>query len=78
LNTKTKVKNLQTEHGIKDKFQTHFIQQLFDSYKDKKGKAAKQAALDAKISGLPKVTLSPVWRIKGLPTGFSVFEFINE
>lgn len=48
LNTKTKVKNLQTENGIKDKYQTHFIEQLFASYKGKRGVQAKQAALDAK------------------------------
>ncbi|KAJ7751599.1 hypothetical protein B0H16DRAFT_1839904 [Mycena metata] len=66
LNTKTKVKNLQTEKGVKDKFQTHFIEQLFDSYKNKRGRDAKQAALAAKVSQLPPVTTSPVWRIKGL------------
>ncbi|KAJ7869102.1 hypothetical protein B0H14DRAFT_3083946 [Mycena olivaceomarginata] len=66
VNTKTKVKNSQTENGIKDKYQTHFIEQLFDSYKNKRGVAAKQAALDAKKAELPKVTISPVWRIKGL------------
>ncbi|KAF8192221.1 hypothetical protein K438DRAFT_1762221 [Mycena galopus ATCC 62051] len=64
LNTKTKLKNLQTENGIKDKYQTHFIQQLFESYKGKRGTAAKQAALDAKIAKLPPQTTSPVWRIK--------------
>ncbi|KAJ7823425.1 hypothetical protein B0H14DRAFT_2597923 [Mycena olivaceomarginata] len=64
VNTKTKVKNSQTENGIKDKYQTHFIKQLFDSYKNKRGVAAKQAALDAKKAELPKVTISPVWRTK--------------
>jgi hypothetical protein len=68
VNTKTKVKNSQTENGIKDKYQTHFIEQLFDSYKNKRGVAAKQAALDAKKAELPKVTISPVWRIKGTKT----------
>ncbi|KAJ7753154.1 hypothetical protein B0H14DRAFT_3096750 [Mycena olivaceomarginata] len=38
--------------------------QLFDSYKNKRGVAAKQAALDAKKAELPKVTISPVWRTK--------------
>ncbi|KAJ7157732.1 hypothetical protein C8R46DRAFT_1355172 [Mycena filopes] len=66
LNTKTKVKTAQTESGVKDKYQTHFIEQLFDSYKNKKGVAAKQAALDAKKAQLPETTISPVWRIKGL------------
>ncbi|KAK7029116.1 hypothetical protein R3P38DRAFT_2524834 [Favolaschia claudopus] len=66
LNTKTKVKNLQTESGIKDKYQTHFIEQLFDSYKGKRSIPVKQAALDAARARLPLNTLSPVWRIKGL------------
>ncbi|KAJ7659053.1 hypothetical protein DFH06DRAFT_1326896 [Mycena polygramma] len=66
VNTKTKVKASQTEHGIKDKFQTHFIEQLFNSYKGKRGIPAKQAALNAKKAQLPAVTISPVWRIKGL------------
>ncbi|KAJ7110547.1 hypothetical protein C8R44DRAFT_633975 [Mycena epipterygia] len=66
LNTKTKVKNLQTENGIKDKYQTHFIEQLFTSYKGKRGVQAKQAALNAKKSNMPPITISPVWRIKGL------------
>ncbi|KAJ7770349.1 hypothetical protein B0H14DRAFT_2402407 [Mycena olivaceomarginata] len=56
----------QTSYRFLDKYQTHFIEQLFDSYKNKRGVAAKQAALDAKKAELPKVTISPVWRIKGL------------
>ncbi|KAK7037199.1 hypothetical protein R3P38DRAFT_3481335 [Favolaschia claudopus] len=66
LNTKTKVKNLQTESGVKDKYQTHFIEQLFNSYKGKRSGPVKQAALDAAKARLPPNTMSPVWRIKGL------------
>ncbi|KAK6992397.1 hypothetical protein R3P38DRAFT_2570511 [Favolaschia claudopus] len=66
LNTKTKVKNLQTESGVKDKYQTHFIEQLFNSYKGKRSGPVKQAALDAARARLPPNTMSPVWRIKGL------------
>ncbi|KAF8187836.1 hypothetical protein K438DRAFT_1907474 [Mycena galopus ATCC 62051] len=44
----------------------NLVKQLFDSYKGKRGTAAKQAALDAKIAKLPPQTTSPVWRIKGL------------
>ncbi|KAJ7633334.1 hypothetical protein DFH06DRAFT_1004418 [Mycena polygramma] len=65
VNTKTKVKNMCTASGIKDTFQMVFLEQLFDSYKGKRGKA-KQAALDAKLLTLPKNITSPVWRIKGL------------
>ncbi|KAJ7145018.1 hypothetical protein C8R46DRAFT_1232351 [Mycena filopes] len=66
LDTKTKVKNLQTANGVKDKYQTHFIEQLFNSYKKKRGQAPKTAARDAKLAQFPPITMSPVWRIKGL------------
>jgi hypothetical protein len=64
VNTKTKVKNMRTSSGIKDTFQLVFLEKLFESYKGKRGKA-RQEALDAKARSLPKVTTSPVWRIKG-------------
>ncbi|KAJ7886066.1 hypothetical protein B0H13DRAFT_2535282 [Mycena leptocephala] len=54
LDTKTKIQNQRTESG------------LFESYKNKRGRAAKQAALNARVAELPKITTSPVWRIKGL------------
>ncbi|KAJ7328003.1 hypothetical protein DFH08DRAFT_967771 [Mycena albidolilacea] len=47
LNTKTKVKNMRTASGIKDTFQMVFLEKLFNSYKNKRGNAAWQAALDA-------------------------------
>ncbi|KAJ7290654.1 hypothetical protein C8J57DRAFT_1213292 [Mycena rebaudengoi] len=45
--TKTKVQHMRTESGIKDTFQQVFLEKLFASYKGKRGRAAKQAALDA-------------------------------
>lgn len=56
---------MRTESGIKDTFQLHFLEQLFDSYKWKHGGEAKQAALNAQLNTLPTVTMSPVWQIKG-------------
>ncbi|KAJ7483665.1 hypothetical protein FB451DRAFT_1029349, partial [Mycena latifolia] len=66
LDTKTKVKDLRTETGLKDKFQLVFIEKLFDSYKGKRGAATKRASLEAKLATLPENTMSPVWRIRGL------------
>ncbi|KAK7007081.1 hypothetical protein R3P38DRAFT_3325555 [Favolaschia claudopus] len=66
LDTKTKVKNLRTETGLKDTFQLVFIEKLFASYHKKRGTKTKQAALDAAVAGLPHETMSPVWRIRGL------------
>ncbi|KAJ7442954.1 hypothetical protein B0H11DRAFT_1748777, partial [Mycena galericulata] len=66
LDTKTKVQKMRTASGIKDTYQLVFLEKLFASYKGKRGKAAKQAALDAEQRRLPKNTTSPVWRIEGL------------
>ncbi|KAK7032978.1 hypothetical protein R3P38DRAFT_3313080 [Favolaschia claudopus] len=66
LDTKTKVKKLRTENGLKDTFQLVFIEKLFASYHKKRGAQNKQAALDAALANLPKETTSPVWRIRGL------------
>ncbi|KAJ7603168.1 hypothetical protein DFH06DRAFT_941468, partial [Mycena polygramma] len=66
LDTKTKVKESRTEHGLKDKFQMVFLDRLFDSYKNTRGADRKRAALNAAVAALPPNTTSPVWRIKGL------------
>ncbi|KAJ7124727.1 hypothetical protein C8R43DRAFT_898835 [Mycena crocata] len=66
LDTKTKVKEMRTETGLKDKFQMVFIDKLFNSYKGKRGAANKRAALEAKVAAMPVNTMSPVWRIRGL------------
>lgn len=57
---------MRTESGIKDTYQLHFLEQIFDSYKTKQGRVAKQAALDAKLVQLPRNITSAVWRIKGM------------
>ncbi|KAF8180489.1 hypothetical protein K438DRAFT_1908238 [Mycena galopus ATCC 62051] len=66
LDTKTKVQKQRTESGLKDTYQLFFLEKLFDLYKGKRGREAKQAALDAQVATLPKITTSPVWGIKGL------------
>jgi hypothetical protein len=65
LDTKTKVKNMRTETGLKDTHQMFFLDKLFKSYKGKRGQESKQAALDKEIESLPDVITSAVWRIKG-------------
>lgn len=59
---------MRTESGIKDTFQIHFLDQIFSSYKNKRGRASKQTALDARLALLPDNITSPVWRIKGAYT----------
>ncbi|KAF7378432.1 hypothetical protein MSAN_00270000 [Mycena sanguinolenta] len=66
VDTKTKVQDQRTESGVKDTYQLFFLEKLFESYKGKRGRATKQAALDAQLAQLPTNTTSPVWRIKGL------------
>ncbi|KAK7464371.1 hypothetical protein VKT23_006538 [Stygiomarasmius scandens] len=61
----TTIKKLRTETGIKDTYQTFFIDKLVDSYKGRFG-ASRQCALDTLLSSLPEDPISPVWRIKGL------------
>lgn len=65
LNTKTKIRDMRTASGVKDTFQMVFLEKLFNSYKNKRGKKARQEALDAQVNSLPKNTTSPVWRIEG-------------
>ncbi|KAF9487548.1 hypothetical protein BDN71DRAFT_1404584, partial [Pleurotus eryngii] len=64
--SKTRVKAMRTETGIKDTYQLHFIEQLFDSVKGKHGEAAKQAAINTKLRSFPSNVTSPVWHINGL------------
>jgi hypothetical protein len=65
LDSKTKVQSMRTESGIKDTHQMFFLEKLFKSYKGKRGRESKQAALDTVIDSLPDIITSPVWRIKG-------------
>ncbi|KAI0638455.1 hypothetical protein C8Q77DRAFT_1188202 [Trametes polyzona] len=64
--TKTKIKERRTESGIKDTLQLAHLEQLFNSYKTKRGFTAKQAALSAAIAELPETTTNPIWRIREL------------
>ncbi|KAJ7814354.1 hypothetical protein B0H14DRAFT_3747837 [Mycena olivaceomarginata] len=54
LDTKTSVKKMRTENGLKDKFQMVFIDRLFESYKTKRGAETKRAALEAAVASLPR------------------------
>jgi hypothetical protein len=65
LDSKTKVQSMRTESGIKDTHQMFFLEKLFKSYKGKRGRESKQAALDTELGSLPDIITSPVWRIKG-------------
>lgn len=65
MDTKTKIQNQRTESGVKDTYQQFFLEKLFESYKGKRGRLVKQAALNAKVAAMPKITTSPVWRIRG-------------
>ncbi|KAK7006328.1 hypothetical protein R3P38DRAFT_3366987 [Favolaschia claudopus] len=66
LDSKTKIQKQRTETGVKDTYQLHFLEKIFESYKGKRGRASKEAALNARLASLPQNTTSPVWRIKGL------------
>lgn len=56
---------MRTQSGVKDTFQLHFLDKLWNSYKKVRGVHKKQEALDAMIEDLPEIIMSPVWRIKG-------------
>ena len=66
IDTNTKVQNMCIESGVKDTYQMFFLDQLFKSYKKKRGQESKQAALEREIESLPDNITSPVWRIKGM------------
>lgn len=65
LDTKTKVKEMRTQNGLKDTHQMFFLEKLFKSYKNHRGREAKQAALQKELDALPKDIKSSVFRIKG-------------
>ncbi|RXW18687.1 hypothetical protein EST38_g7167 [Candolleomyces aberdarensis] len=69
VGTKTNVGKRQTNSGIKDRFQLHFLEQLFESYKGLRGPRAKEKALKTKLASLPENEdgmINPVWRVRGL------------
>ena len=71
---------MRTESGVKDTYQMFFLDKIFKSYKKKRGRESKQAALDREIETLPDIITSPVWRIKGANycIRMSVFVILNE
>jgi len=68
LYTKTKIRNLRTQTGLKDTFQDFFINRLFHASDGKGSADAKRKALEEAVRMIPPdpKNTSPVWRIKGL------------
>jgi len=69
VSSKTRVKQMKTNTGLKDTFQDYFTDRIFEFTSKLRGSARdKQAALDKMVKQLPqdsKDTMSPVWRIRG-------------
>jgi hypothetical protein len=69
INSKTRVKQMKTNTGIKDTFQEFFTDRIFAFTGKLRGSAEdKQAALEDMVKQLlqdTKDTMSPVWRIRG-------------
>jgi hypothetical protein len=65
---KTRFKDAKTAFGMKDMYQNHFTEKIFNFAKDLRGPvSSRQAKLDEMVAKLPKNLTSPVWRIqKGL------------
>jgi len=67
INSKTHVKQMKTNTGLKDTFQEYFTNHIFAFTSKLCGLAQdKQAALDEMVKQFPqdsKDTMSPVWRI---------------
>ncbi|KAJ8083506.1 hypothetical protein PM082_009380 [Marasmius tenuissimus] len=66
LGTITKMKAERTRTGLKDTYQMFFVNRLVNSYKGRRTLHTKTTALNHAKSTLPKETMSPVWRIRGL------------
>ncbi|KAJ8077858.1 hypothetical protein PM082_002299 [Marasmius tenuissimus] len=66
LGTITKMKAERTRTGLKDMYQMFFVNRLINSYKGWQTLHTKTTALNHVKSTLPKETMSPVWRIRGL------------
>ncbi|KAF5341196.1 hypothetical protein D9611_006121 [Ephemerocybe angulata] len=47
------IKKVKTRTGVKDTFQNHFLEKIFESYKKKRTANTKQAALDTFLATLP-------------------------
>ncbi|KAG2120941.1 uncharacterized protein F5147DRAFT_563247, partial [Suillus discolor] len=69
----TQIKQRETSMGIKDTFLDSFLNRLAESYcKIQGGNKAKQEALNRVKETLPENVTSPMWRIKGISTIFTV------
>ncbi|KAJ3805860.1 hypothetical protein F5876DRAFT_81326 [Lentinula aff. lateritia] len=61
-----KVKSHRTDNGLKDTFQTFFIDRLLSAAKRRPGNNDPTAAVNQLMESFPSETMSPVWRIRGL------------
>ncbi|KAF8486509.1 hypothetical protein JB92DRAFT_3085578 [Gautieria morchelliformis] len=61
-----RISKAKTTSGVQDAYQDYFIKKLQGAYQTKRGRDAKQKALDEAVEALPSNTTSPVWLIKGL------------
>ncbi|KAJ3829433.1 hypothetical protein F5880DRAFT_396644 [Lentinula raphanica] len=61
----TRVKSKRTETGLKDTYQTFFIDRLLNASKRRQGIEPRTALHDT-LKDFPSETMSPVWRIRGL------------
>ncbi|KAF5367924.1 hypothetical protein D9758_004368 [Tetrapyrgos nigripes] len=67
VGSKTKAKNLKTLLGIKDTYQDHFTELIFDLLKETRGSAnEKQQQVDSMLEEFPENISSPIWRIQDL------------
>ncbi|KAF7965797.1 hypothetical protein HWV62_41769 [Athelia sp. TMB] len=66
LDTKTKVKDMRTASGVKDTHQLFFLEKLFKSYKNSRGREDKQHELQKALDALPADIKSPAFRLGAL------------
>lgn len=68
VGNQSRIKKKKTETGVKDTFQQHFLDSLFESYKSRRTDRTKQAALDAKLASMnkgPEEMINPILRVYG-------------
>lgn len=61
-----KVKTHRTNTGLKDTFQTYFIDRLLDAGKRRRGNVDPKTVVNQLVETFPSETMSPVWRIRGI------------
>ncbi|KAI6028155.1 hypothetical protein EDC04DRAFT_2605807 [Pisolithus marmoratus] len=67
IGNQTKIKNIKTSTGLKDRYLDYFLDEMASSYKKKHGNSSKQQALEEFVQKLPNNVYSPVWHIKDTP-----------